>query len=97
MSSCYHVDMKTITLSDAAYERLLEWKHHPKETFSQVVLSVVPKRGTAADLLNIMGQMPPLSNAAHQKMIEAYDDHRNPTNYEGIEDTWKQSPTHLSS
>jgi len=67
--------MKTITITEEAYERLLQWKNNPKETFVQVVLKVVPKHGTATDLLSIIRQMPPLTDAAYQKMIEAYDDH----------------------
>ena len=34
---------KTITLSEAAYQRLLEWKSYPDDSFSRVVLRVVPK------------------------------------------------------
>jgi predicted CopG family antitoxin len=41
--------MKTVTLSDAAYERLRAWKAG-KDSFSQVVLRMVPKRGTFGDL-----------------------------------------------
>lgn len=42
--------MKTISLTDEAYERLASWKLNGKESFSSVVLKVVPKRGTLADL-----------------------------------------------
>ncbi|MEM6911693.1 MAG: antitoxin VapB family protein [Verrucomicrobiota bacterium] len=42
--------MKTISLTEEAYARLKAWKLSPKESFSQVVLKAVPKRGTAADL-----------------------------------------------
>lgn len=41
--------MKTITLTDEAYERLKAWKDG-SDSFSAVVLRVVPKRGTAADM-----------------------------------------------
>ena len=41
--------MKTITLTDEAYERLKAWKNG-KDSFSQVVLRTVPKRGTFGDL-----------------------------------------------
>jgi len=85
--SCYHADMKTITLTDEAYLRLLEWKRNSKESFSQVVLNIVPKRGTAADLVNTMRQLPPLTDAAYKKMIEVYEEHRNPANYQ---DPWTQ-------
>jgi predicted CopG family antitoxin len=90
MRSCYHAHMKTITLTDEAYTRLFEWKHNAKESFSQVVLKVVPPRGTATDLLRIMEQLPPLTHSAHQKMMDAYDVHRNPSHYEKNEDAWTQ-------
>ncbi|CAN5433292.1 hypothetical protein BH09VER1_BH09VER1_30810 [soil metagenome] len=41
--------MKTITLTDESYDRLKAWKDGP-ESFSSVVLRLVPKRGTAADM-----------------------------------------------
>jgi predicted CopG family antitoxin len=41
--------MKTITLTDQAYERLKSWKSG-RESFSDVVLRTVPKRGTFGDL-----------------------------------------------
>jgi predicted CopG family antitoxin len=40
--------MKTITLDDAAYERLKSWKRGPKDSFSKVVKRVVPQPGTLA-------------------------------------------------
>jgi predicted CopG family antitoxin len=42
--------VKTITLSDAAHVRLLQWKASPKESFLSVVLDVIPKRAVLADL-----------------------------------------------
>jgi len=49
--SCTHECMKTITLDDAAYERLKRWKQSPKESFSQVVKRVVPPAGSLASFL----------------------------------------------
>ena len=46
--------MKTITLDDAAYERLKAWKSGPKESFSNVVKRVVPEPGTLGALLNFV-------------------------------------------
>ena len=43
MLSCY---MKTITLTDEAYERLKDWKMGPRDSFPSVMLRLVPKRGT---------------------------------------------------
>jgi len=53
--------MKTITLSEEAYERLKSWKTHPSESFSKVVLKAVPKRGTAGDLDEAFDQLPKLT------------------------------------
>ena len=52
--------MKTITLTDEAYERLKAWKSG-KDSFSQVVLRKVPKRGTFGDLNESFKALPPLS------------------------------------
>jgi predicted CopG family antitoxin len=38
--------MKTITLDEAAYERLKAWKLGPKDSFSSVVKRVMPVAGT---------------------------------------------------
>jgi hypothetical protein len=53
--------MKTITLSEEAYERLKSWKTDSSESFSKVVLKAVPKRGTAADMAEAFDQLPKLS------------------------------------
>ena len=56
--------MKTITLTEEAYERIAVLKESPKDSFSKVILRSVPKRGTAA-------QLPPLTAAEAQTMEEA--------------------------
>ena len=56
----YTRNMKTITLSEEAYERLKAWKAG-KESFSQVVLRLVPKRGTFGDLEDAFRSLPKLS------------------------------------
>lgn len=40
--SRYHACMKTITLTDEAYARLKDWKSGAQDSFSNVVLRVVP-------------------------------------------------------
>jgi Uncharacterized ACR, COG1753. len=60
--------MKTITLNEAAYERLKAWKSG-QDSFSQVVLRVVPKRGTFGDLEDAFRTLPKLS-AEHSLTIE---------------------------
>jgi predicted CopG family antitoxin len=61
--------MKTITLSDAAYERLRAWKTGG-ESFSQVVLRVVPKRGTFGDLNESFKVLPALTDEQSRVMLE---------------------------
>ena len=76
--------MKTITLTDDAYQRLRDWKQKPGESFSKVVLKVVPERGTLAQMLDDVGHLPPLSKRNAMVMEEAAswgrepDKHRNP-------------------
>jgi predicted CopG family antitoxin len=61
--------MKTITLSDPAYERLRAWKTG-RDSFSQVVLRVVPKRGTFGDLNESFKALPSLSEEQSRLMLE---------------------------
>jgi predicted CopG family antitoxin len=44
--------MKTITLDDAAYERLKAWKKGSRESFSSVVKRVIPEPGTLGAFLS---------------------------------------------
>ncbi|MGH8191399.1 MAG: antitoxin VapB family protein [Rhodanobacteraceae bacterium] len=53
--------MKTITLTDQAYERIAALKTSPKDSFSKVILRAVPKRGTAAQMLKGIRKLPPLT------------------------------------
>ncbi len=63
--------MKTITLTEEAYERLVALKESPKDSFSKVVLRVVPKRGTAAQMLEDIKMLLPLTEEQAQLMEEA--------------------------
>jgi predicted CopG family antitoxin len=54
--------MKTITLTDEAYDRIAALKTSPKDSFSKVILRVVPKRGTGAQLLAAAAELPPLTD-----------------------------------
>ena len=63
--------MKTITLTDEAYQRLKEWKKDGKDSFSSIVLRVVPKRGTLADMLENFKELPPLTDQQAKTMTEA--------------------------
>ena len=53
--------MKSMTLSEEAYQRLKSWKTDPLESFSKVVLKVVPKQGTAGDMDKSFDQLPKLT------------------------------------
>lgn len=63
--------MKTITLTEDAYGRLLEWKASPRDSFSKVVLAVVPKRGTLGQMLDEVGRLPPLTSDKSAVMEQA--------------------------
>ena len=53
--------MKTITLTDEAYQRLIVWKKNPKDSFSKVVERVVPARGNLKNVVSALESLPPLS------------------------------------
>ena len=53
--------MKTISLTDDAYERLKSWKSPDWDSFSKVVLEVIPKRGTGADMEKAFQALSPLT------------------------------------
>ncbi len=68
---CKHECMKTITLTDQAYARLKEWKTTDKESFSAVVLKIVPEKGTLGQMIDDMAGMRPLSEAQAKVMEDA--------------------------
>jgi predicted CopG family antitoxin len=61
--------MKTITLTDQAYKRLKDWKTAENESFTAVILKIVPEKGTLGQMLDDVGHMPPLK-AAQAKVME---------------------------
>ena len=85
--------MKTISLNDEAYDRLIAWKDSSKESFSAVVLRVVPKRGTLADLGSQLDRLSPLTEeqaAAIEAAVTWANDWRNQR------DPWTSSSTRRS-
>lgn len=42
---------KTVNLSEEAYERLKEWKKGDNESFSQMIVRVLPKRRDVSKIL----------------------------------------------
>ena len=85
--------MKTITLTDEAYERIAALKTSPKDSFSKVILRCVPKRGTAAQLLAAVSQLPPLSEAQAQSMEDVASENNDWKNWR---DPWTTSSTPTS-
>lgn len=65
--------MKTITLNDEAYERLKSWKSGDLDSFSKVVMNVVPKKGTAADMEEAFAHLKPLSEPEATAVIAALE------------------------
>ena len=62
MWSFSRVCMKTVTLTDEAYDRLKSWKDEAKNSFSKVVLEKIPKRGTFADFSKHIDKLPPFTD-----------------------------------
>ena len=60
--------MKTITLTQEAYERLRAWKTPAEDSFSKVVLKVVPRKGTLGQMLEDVHALPPLSDRQSRVM-----------------------------
>ncbi len=80
--------MKTITLTDEAYERIATLKTSPKDSFSKVILRCLPKRGTAAQLLAAASRLPPLSEAEARAMEEVASENNDWKNWR---DPWTTS------
>ena len=85
--------MKTITLTDEAYERIAALKTSPKDSFSKVILRCVPKRGTAAQLLAAVSQLPPLSEAQARSMEDVVSESND---WKTWRDPWTTSSTPTS-
>lgn len=77
--------MKTIALTDDAYERIAALKTSPKDSFSRVILRVVPKRGTASQMLAAVAELPKLT-AAQEKKMRAVKAEQN--DWANVRDPW---------
>ena len=80
--------MKTITLTEEAYERIAALKSSPKDSFSKVILRAVPKRGTAAQMLRDIRKLPPLSAKQGEIMARTIAKQRDPEDWR---DPWAKS------
>ncbi|MCX6970104.1 MAG: hypothetical protein NTV93_08120 [Verrucomicrobia bacterium] len=58
---CYTSHVKTISLTESAYQRLLSWK--TGGTFSEVVERMVPCKGTLGAVVEAAQSLPELSDA----------------------------------
>lgn len=70
---CYRVVMKTISLTDEAYDRLRAWKDAQHHSFSAVVLKRVPPRGTLESLGETLDQLPPLTEKAARLLQQSVE------------------------
>ena len=61
--------MKTISLTDRAYDRLASWKRGHKDSFSRVVDRVVPARGTLGSISKAAKTLPVLT----ERQLEAVE------------------------
>lgn len=77
--------MKTISLTSEAYQRLKDWKEPHGDSFSKVVLRLVPERGTLGQMVVEIGQLPRLTKECAIVMEEAAKWGREP---EAQEDRW---------
>lgn len=73
----YRVCVKTITLSEDAYQRLAVWKEEG-DSFSKVVLRYVPKKGTIGDLKQVASEWPALTEAQSRVMEETLKEANQP-------------------
>jgi len=70
--------MKTISLTDEAYLRLREWKKADGESFSHVVLRLVPERGTLGQMAEDVTRLSPLTRKGFKVMEETVHWGRDP-------------------
>jgi predicted CopG family antitoxin len=82
--------MKTITLTSEAYRRLKDWKAPHGDSFSKVVLRLVPERGTLGQMVSDVVQLPRLTEGDVRVMEEAAQWGREP---EADADRWNSWPT----
>mgnify|MGYP001375907442 FL=1 len=76
--------MKTIAVSETAYERLSIWKQGGKDTFSKVIERMVPQKGTFDAVLEAAGNLPDLSDEQVDSLESAVNEGR-----KTLGDPWK--------
>ncbi len=80
----YTTLVKTIAISETAYERLAAWKIGERDTFSKVIERIVPPKGTFEAALEAAQHLPELSEEQGVKLADFYQKNRQP-----IETAWK--------
>jgi len=70
--------MKTIALSESAYERLATWKTGRADTFSAVIERLVPPKGTLEAVLEAAKSLPDLPPSEFESLEKAVDATRKP-------------------
>jgi len=61
--------MKTISLTESAYQRLLSWKNG--ETFSEVVERMIPSKGTLGAALDAAKALPAFTEDEFEQLEQA--------------------------
>lgn len=68
--------MKTISLTESAYQRLASWKEG--RTFSQVIERMIPPKGTIEAAFEAVGNLPDLSPQDFDELEKALSATRQP-------------------
>ncbi len=76
-------DLKTVALTQAAYERLEAWREQTDEPLSDVILRAVPLKGSFDALAKAAQHLPPLSAKGERALLASYE-RRQPAG-----DAWK--------
>jgi predicted CopG family antitoxin len=68
--------MKTISLTETAYQRLASWKNG--NTFSEVIERMIPPKGTIQAALDAAGQLPEMADKDFDDLEKALNSNRRP-------------------
>lgn len=66
-----HPDMRSVNLTQAAYERREAWRTHASETMSEVILRVVPSRGSFRALTKAANGLTRLTPKGERALLKA--------------------------
>ncbi len=66
-------DLKTVALTQAAYERLEGWREQADEPIFEVILRAVPPKGSFDALAKAARHLPPLSAKGERALLAAYE------------------------